>query len=530
MHHPQKGTHLRSVSRSRPCGDTVQAPGVLAPCHADHSLLMQQTDRGCGDTEEKHCVPCCDFESMVSCPSGDLWVEHSASSSNLCTDSHGSANCSGNLLPECCPDVALFCGSEFLAEHCALPNVMCDASGCIPEGLPHCNEGDCPPRVNSYCRLDACGQPWQEEEGTCVLNHADLSSHTYCEDPGCSSSVQLNVSLPICGQEQSSCLQGQVLHCDLLSCHHQYVFHEGSPKHLGSIPNFCDAQSCSEDAACIGDVCDCPKTPASMCRLSQPGGEWSSSPSTISDLSESLSRPLGGSTQQDPSNLANPMWIAPLNGHSVELQPTVPNSGAWKRCMWITNKESNDLCGYCCQGSDQLQNHLEQCHIKAQPSERYQPGCRVCSWHGCEHQTQQKTFRQVQHLKEHVMRHTGWQGAQCSVCGQRLVNNSALKDHMRIHTNERPYKCDTCGNAFRTLGTLYSHQRAMHSGEKPYTCTHCGKMFADSGNFAKHKATHEDPKFACDICGKGFKRKQNMVRHKGERASMRYDVPRANEL
>ncbi|XP_038828071.1 zinc finger protein 239-like [Salvelinus namaycush] len=114
-------------------------------------------------------------------------------------------------------------------------------------------------------------------------------------------------------------------------------------------------------------------------------------------------------------------------------------------------------------------------------------------------------------LKAHVpLCHSG---KPCPVCGKTFKNKDHLSQHMRIHTRDRPFSCGDCGKSFYSKGLLNVHIQT-HKGEKPFICGYCGKSFYQKGNLNQHLRTHTGEKpFSCGNCGKNFSRKTHLNRH-----------------
>ena len=136
---------------------------------------------------------------------------------------------------------------------------------------------------------------------------------------------------------------------------------------------------------------------------------------------------------------------------------------------------------------------------------------------------------------EHLRRHAGAKGYQCTECDANFIEKYELKRHVtRIHTSplEKPFKCDQCGSAFKVKAYLNNHKKShevnpyickicgesfpissrltlhelKHSGEKPETCPKCSKTFISRQSLRKHLYTHNSKPGSkvCTLCGKSI--------------------------
>ena len=51
---------------------------------------------------------------------------------------------------------------------------------------------------------------------------------------------------------------------------------------------------------------------------------------------------------------------------------------------------------------------------------------------------------------------------QCGVCQKAFIRNEHLRRHMLIHSGEKPYSCPTCSKSFPRREHLSKHMRAQH--------------------------------------------------------------------
>ncbi|XP_019646360.1 PREDICTED: histone-lysine N-methyltransferase PRDM9-like [Branchiostoma belcheri] len=127
-----------------------------------------------------------------------------------------------------------------------------------------------------------------------------------------------------------------------------------------------------------------------------------------------------------------------------------------------------------------------------------------------------KLFSTQDYLDRHVKTHADMSGSKrfkCQHCNYSTDKTDHLKIHMMTHTGERPFKCLTCGKGFTQKSHLRPHQR-VHTGEKPYRCEECGRSFNVQANLTKHMLTHTGLKHhVCTECGKGFTRTDCLQAH-----------------
>ena len=99
------------------------------------------------------------------------------------------------------------------------------------------------------------------------------------------------------------------------------------------------------------------------------------------------------------------------------------------------------------------------------------------------------------------------------------------KFHTRSHGLRRKKKrtrfftCSVCGTRKTSTHDLNRHYKLKH---EPLICKECDRAFTTPSGFARHKYTHEPPRFPCDDCDKKFffsyELKQHRITHLKVRA------------
>ncbi|XP_033053504.1 zinc finger protein 653 [Trachypithecus francoisi] len=130
-----------------------------------------------------------------------------------------------------------------------------------------------------------------------------------------------------------------------------------------------------------------------------------------------------------------------------------------------------------------FQNHVNLVHRKGKT--------KVCPHPGCG-----KKFYLSNHLRRHMIIHSGVREFTCETCGKSFKRKNHLEVHRRTHTGETPLQCEICGYQCRQRASLNWHMK-KHTAEVQYnfTCDRCGKRFEklDSVKFHALKS-HPDHK------------------------------------
>lgn len=119
----------------------------------------------------------------------------------------------------------------------------------------------------------------------------------------------------------------------------------------------------------------------------------------------------------------------------TETFPTITLCISHLKKAWHQYKGTS--CNICLQDGFRNLRELNE-HRKAIHEKNKVPTCETC----------QKTFKTVQNLKLHTLKHKGMKPAFCSSCGYKTVNQETMDRHMIKHENEPESVCPHCGRTF----------------------------------------------------------------------------------
>ncbi|XP_059689003.1 zinc finger protein 653 [Gavia stellata] len=140
-------------------------------------------------------------------------------------------------------------------------------------------------------------------------------------------------------------------------------------------------------------------------------------------------------------------------------------------------------CGQVYIALSSFQNHVNLVHRKGRTQQCPQPGCG-------------KRFYLANHLRRHMVIHSGVREFTCETCGKSFKRKNHLEVHRRTHTGETPLQCEVCGYRCRQRASLTWHMR-RHGGPglRPFPCERCGRRFERPEGLKFHALkSHPEPR------------------------------------
>ncbi|XP_037263289.1 zinc finger protein 653 isoform X2 [Falco rusticolus] len=140
-------------------------------------------------------------------------------------------------------------------------------------------------------------------------------------------------------------------------------------------------------------------------------------------------------------------------------------------------------CGQVYVALSSFQNHVNLVHRKGRTQQCPQASCG-------------KRFYLANHLRRHMVIHSGVREFTCETCGKSFKRKNHLEVHRRTHTGETPLQCEVCGYRCRQRASLTWHMR-RHGGPglRPFPCERCGRRFERPEGLKFHALkSHPEPR------------------------------------
>ncbi|CAH8477724.1 unnamed protein product [Schistosoma bovis] len=89
-----------------------------------------------------------------------------------------------------------------------------------------------------------------------------------------------------------------------------------------------------------------------------------------------------------------------------------------------------------------------------------------CNWPQCPRFLLKQPFKQMTHLKRHLLLHKNHLNLSCSQCGKRFSSKENLKRHTNVHSGLKPYMCSICHQAYSRTSERSRCMKKHHFEDK----------------------------------------------------------------
>lgn len=102
----------------------------------------------------------------------------------------------------------------------------------------------------------------------------------------------------------------------------------------------------------------------------------------------------------------------------------------------------------------------------------------------------------------------------CYICKQLVSTNMVLKRHLLSHINGKTGKSKFYQSALRTRRSDHLRSHLLtHTGEKPYKCHKCPNRYTKISHLKRHDITHMKSPYICQVCSQNLIDKEGLLRH-----------------